>query len=85
MVKADRVRYQLTPADGEELDALERHVNAVRDALRLLALAEKRGFPRARATLLRARINRALPPARLADIETRIRAWLRARDIGRSV
>ena len=83
MAKADRARRRLTiaPAESSDNPILQARANAVHDLLELVALAERRGFPRRRAELLHGRAAgpEPLSPRRVRRLETRLRAWLRSR------
>ena len=83
MIKADRARRRLTITPGTLADnpPLQALANATHDLLELIALAERRGFSRRRAELLRGRAIGAVPlsPRRIRRMETRLRAWLRSR------
>lgn len=75
--RATRPVRNIFPAD------LQLQANAAHDLLDLLADAERRGFPAARAELLSARAN-ALPPlplARITALEAAVRRWLHRHDL----
>lgn len=85
MEKAARVRSALTSrgAKGKEALVLQSQADAADDVLHLLSTAERKGLPLQRAQILRARVNRypGLPPARVRKIETKLRSWIRRREL----
>jgi hypothetical protein len=85
MEKAARVRSALAnhAANGKETVALQSQANTVDDVLHLLSTAERKGLPSQRAQILRARVNcyPGLTPARVRKIETKLRSWIRRREL----
>lgn len=89
MEKAERSRRarvavspRLEPASRPG-PARQDHADAALDLLDLLSSAERRGFPSRRSATVRDWVtgSSSLPPARLHDIEARLRAWLRRRSV----
>ncbi|MDB4912420.1 MAG: hypothetical protein JWM95_64 [Gemmatimonadetes bacterium] len=64
--------------------ALQAAANAAFDVLGLVHAAERRGLSAERAQVIRTGVNRlpALPLARIARVEARLRAWLRRAEAG---
>lgn len=85
MEKAARVRSSLAFRDAKRNNHSAAHseINAADDVLRLLLKAEQKGLPRQRVEILRARVSRypGLPPARVRKIETKLRSWIRRREL----
>ena len=91
MAKANRARRRLTidagplsavaaPADSSRL---QERADAVHDLLALMAVADRRGFPARRATVISTHASRmpSIPLVRVRRIELAIRAWLRRRSM----
>lgn len=85
MEKATRVRSSLAfrDANRKETAGLQSQANAADDLLQLLSRAEQKGLPAQRARILRYHVNRypGLPPSRVREIETTVRAWIRRREL----
>ena len=85
MEKAARVRSAVTNrgAKGKEALGLQSQADMADDVLRLISTAEQKGLPMQRAQILRSRVNRypGLPPARVRRIETKLRSWIRRREL----
>jgi hypothetical protein len=83
MAKAERARHRLrlAGAPGTSGDSpLQPRADAVHDLLDLVALAERRGLPPGRGSVLRTRAMGAapLPASRVRRLEQRLRTWLRS-------
>src|SRR2546423_2194810 len=85
MEKAARVRSSLAFRDTKRNHhrAVREEFNAAEDVLELLTKAEQKGLSRQRAEILRARVNHypGLPSARVRQIETKLRSWIRRREL----
>jgi hypothetical protein len=85
MEKVARARSALTSRGGHAREnvALHSQANAADDVLQLLSKAEQKGLPAQRAQIVRTRVNRypGLPPARVRKIETKLRSWIRRREL----
>lgn len=84
MEKVFRARGALVSRDdGLDRAPLHTRANATDDVLRLLEIVEQKGFSRRRADVVRARVSGypGLILPRLGIIESRLRAWVRRREL----
>ena len=84
MDKAVRVRNALAFRDraGRESGSLHSLTHVTDDVLRILEIAEHKGFPRTRSAILRERVRQpGLSASRVRKIEVSLRAWVRRHEM----